>query len=241
MSKKTALITGGTRGIGRAITMLLHKQGFHVVACYNGNVEKAQAFHHETGIAIERFDVSDFQSCVDATARVMDKMGCVDVLVNNAGITKDGFLHKMSVDQWHAVIQTNLSSCFNMTRCIINSMRERGFGRIINIASVNGLKGQMGQTNYCAAKAGIIGFTKSLALENAAKGITANVVAPGYTATDMVGAIEAHILKHIIEGIPSKRLGTPDEVAHVVAFLASENAGFITGETININGGQYLS
>jgi acetoacetyl-CoA reductase len=241
MSKKVAVITGGTRGIGKSISKSLSTDGYNVISCFNGNVEKAELFHKETGIHIEKFDVSDYKECSDAMDRIKEKYGTISILVNNAGITKDGFLHKMSIDNWNSVIQTNLSSCFNMTRSVISDMRAQKFGRIINIASVNGLKGQMGQTNYCAAKAGVIGFTKALSLENAAKGITANVIAPGYTETDMVSSIEKSILDHIIQGIPAKRLASPDEVAHVVKFLAHENSGYITGETININGGQYLS
>lgn len=241
MSKKVAVITGGTRGIGKAISKSLSKEGYNVISCFNGNIEKAEKFQKETGIHIEKFDVSDYESCADAISRIKEKHGTIDVLVNNAGITRDGFLHKMEFENWDMVVRTNLNSCFNMTRSVISDMREKKFGRIINIASVNGLKGQMGQTNYCAAKAGIIGFTKALSLENAAKGITANVIAPGYTETDMVGSIEKSILDHIIQAIPAKRLASPDEVAHVVKFLAHENSGYITGETININGGQYLS
>ncbi|MCP1675269.1 acetoacetyl-CoA reductase [Natronocella acetinitrilica] len=238
---RVALVTGGTRGIGGAISRGLKAAGHTVAATYHGNDEAAEAFRKETGIAVFKWDVGDFDACQAGLEKVAAELGPVEVLVNNAGITKDGMLHKMAADQWNAVIQTNLTSAFNMCRAAIAGMRESGFGRIVNIASVNGQKGQMGQTNYAAAKAGLIGFSKSLALETAAKGITVNVVAPGYTETDMVAAVPQNVLDKIVAQIPVGRLGQADEIAHSVCFLASKEAGFITGATISINGGQYMA
>lgn len=237
---RVALVTGGTRGIGAAISRMLQQDGFVVAATYQGNDEAAQAFREATGIAVYKWDVSDFDACADGIARVTADLGTVSVLVNNAGITRDGMLHKMGVDQWNAVIQTNLTSAFNLCRAVISDMREAKYGRIINISSVNGQKGQMGQTNYAAAKAGLIGFSKSLALEGANKGITVNVIAPGYTETDMVAAVPEKVMQSILGQIPVGRLGQVDEIAHAVSFLASDRAGFITGATLAINGGQYM-
>lgn len=219
---------------------MLQQDGFVVAATYQGNDEAAQAFREATGIAVYKWDVSDFDACADGIARVTADLGAVSVLVNNAGITRDGMLHKMGVDQWNAVIQTNLTSAFNLCRAVISDMREAKYGRIINISSVNGQKGQMGQTNYAAAKAGLIGFSKSLALEGANKGITVNVIAPGYTETDMVAAVPEKVMQSILGQIPVGRLGQVDEIAHAVSFLASDRAGFITGATLAINGGQYM-
>ena len=237
MARK-AVVTGGTRGIGAAISKALKAAGYEVTANYAGNDEAAAKFKAETGIAVRKWDVSDYDACEAA----LKDIGQVDVLVNNAGITRDTMLHKMTKDQWYAVINTNLNSLFNMTRPVIEGMRERGFGRIISISSINGQKGQMGQTNYSAAKAGDIGFTKALAQENAAKGITANVICPGYIATEMVMAVPKEVLeKSIIPQIPVKRLGQPEEIARCVVFLASDEAGFITGSTLTANGGQYMA
>lgn len=239
---KIALVTGGTRGIGAAISIALKDAGFNVAASYHGNDEAAGAFKAETGIHVFKFDVGDFAACQAGIAQVESDLGPVDVLVNNAGITRDGMLHKMAPEQWSAVISTNLDSLFNTTRNVIEGMRERGFGRIINISSVNGQKGQMGQANYSAAKAGLIGFTKALAQESANKGITVNAVAPGYVATEMVKAIPEDVLnKRILPYIPVGRLGEPSEIARCVTFLASDEAGFITGSTLSANGGQYMS
>jgi acetoacetyl-CoA reductase len=239
---RVALVTGGTRGIGAAISVGLKAAGFSVAATYGGNDEAANAFKAETGIAVYKWDVADFEACKAGVAQVEADLGPVDVLVNNAGITRDGMFHRMTPEQWHAVISTNLDSIFNMTRNVIEGMRERGFGRVISISSVNGQKGQMGQSNYSAAKAGLIGFTKALAQENAFKGITVNAVAPGYIATDMVKAVPEDVLKSkILPQIPVGRLGEPEEIARCVAFLASDDAGFITGSTLTANGGQYMA
>lgn len=240
--QRVALVTGGTRGIGAAISRRLRKAGFTVAAVYHANDEKAAAFSRETDIAAFKWDVADLSECAEGTAEVSRLLGGpVSILVNNAGITQDTPLHKMTAAQWHGVIGTNLDSCFNMSRAVIGPMREQGYGRIINITSINGQKGQFGQSNYAAAKAGIIGFTKSLALESASKGITVNAVAPGYTDTDMVSAVSPAIMDKIIGQIPIGRLARPDEIAGAVAYLASEEAAFITGATITINGGQYMT
>lgn len=239
---RTALVTGGTRGIGAAISIALKEAGLTVCASYAGNDEAAAAFKEETGIRVHKFDVSDFEGCEAAIAEIAGDIGPIDVLVNNAGITRDGMLHKMTAQQWNEVISTNLTSLFNTTKNVIDTMRERGFGRIINISSINGQKGQMGQTNYSAAKAGVIGFTKALAQEGARKGITVNCVAPGYVATEMVKAIPEDVLnKQILPYIPVGRLGEPEEIARCVTFLAGEDAGFVTGSTITVNGGQYIT
>lgn len=238
---RVAIVTGGTRGIGKAISADLHTAGYKVVANYAGNEEAAEKFRKETNISAYKWDVSDYEDCQEAVKRVEKEMGKpVEVLINNAGITRDGAIHKMSPDNWNSVIETNLNSCYNMVRSVIDGMRERQFGRIVNISSVNGQLGQFGQTNYSAAKAGIFGFSKALARETAAKGITVNAVAPGYIGTDMVRAVPEDILKKIISGIPVGRLGEPKEIARAVCFLVADEAGFITGETLSVNGGQHM-
>ncbi len=238
---RAALVTGGTRGLGAAITLALRDAGHNVAAIYHSNDAAAAAFEDRHRVPVFKWDVGDFAACAEGIARVERRIGPVDILVNNAGITRDGALHKMTPEQWWEVIQTNLGSMFNMTRGVIEGMRTRGHGRIVNISSINGRKGQAGQSNYAAAKAGILGFTKALALENVRKGITVNAVAPGYCDTEMVAAVAPDVLQAIVAGIPVGRLGTPDEVARTVAFLADDRAGFITGATIDVNGGQYLS
>jgi acetoacetyl-CoA reductase len=235
-----AIVTGGTRGIGLEITKALRADGYSVAAIYHGNEEAAKICEQETGAKSFKADVADFNACKSACADIEKTLGPIRVLVNNAGITRDGMFHKMSEENWHAVIETNLTSCFNMTHAVIAGMRERGFGRIVNIGSINGQKGQFGQTNYAAAKAGMIGFTKALALESAGKGITANVICPGYIETDMTGALKQEVLDSIVRQIPVGRMGRPDEVAALVSFLASDKAAFITGSTITANGGQYM-
>jgi acetoacetyl-CoA reductase len=238
---RVALVTGGSRGIGAAISKALKQDGFTVAASYAGNDEAAQRFKSETGIPVFKWDVGDYDACASGVRQVESEVGPVDVLVNNAGITRDGFFHKMSREQWSAVIRTNLDSLFNMTRPVIEGMRARGFGRVIVISSINGQKGQAGQVNYSAAKAGDIGFVKALAQESANKGITVNAICPGYIGTEMVQAIDPEVLKaKIIPLIPVGRLGQPEEIARAVAFLASEEGGFITGSTLSINGGQYM-
>ena len=239
---RVALVTGGTRGIGAAISRRLKDAGYSVAANYAGNDEAANAFKGETGIPVFKFDVSDPAACESGIKAVADQLGPVDVLVNNAGITRDGTFHKMTFDQWSQVIRTNLDSMFTCTRPVIEGMRERNFGRIILISSVNGQKGQLGQSNYSAAKAGVVGFAKALALENANKGITVNVIAPGYIATEMVQAVPAEVLKtKILPLIPVGRLGEADEIARAVVFLSADDAGFITGSTLTANGGQYMA
>lgn len=238
---RVAVVTGGTRGIGASIAKALKESGRTVAATYHGNEEAAHKFMAETGIACFKFDVSEEAAVESGIKQIADTLGPVDILVNNAGITRDGFLHKMSFDAWQSVIGTNLTSCFLMSRAVIGGMRERSWGRIVNISSINGQKGQMGQTNYAAAKAGMIGFTKSLAQENANKGITVNAVAPGYIATDMVAAMDKAVLDKITAQIPAGRLGTPEEVANCVKFLTADEAGWITGSTLTINGGQYFA
>ena len=236
-----AVVTGGTRGIGEAISKALKQAGHEVAATYAGNDEKANAFKDETGIAVFKWDVSDPQQCEQGLASVASELGPVDILVNNAGITRDATFHRMSYEQWSAVIRTNLDSMFTMTRPVISGMRERGWGRVINISSINGQKGQFGQANYSAAKAGVIGFTTALALENARNGVTVNCIAPGYIDTEMVAAVAQDVLQKIIGGIPVNRLGKADEIAAAVVYLASEEAGFMTGATLAINGGQYMA
>ena len=239
---RIALVTGGTRGIGRAISIALNDAGYKVAANYGGNDEAAEAFKNETGIPVYKFDVGDFDACKDGIATIGTDLGPIDVLVNNAGITRDKPLHKMDPEHWEAVIATNLSSVFNTARNVIDGMRERGFGRIISISSINGQKGQFGQSNYSAAKAGLIGFTKAIALETAAKGITVNAVAPGYIATEMVMSVPEEVLNNkILPLIPIGRLGEPEEIGRCVVFLASDEAGFITGSTLTANGGQYMA
>ncbi|MCA1492955.1 beta-ketoacyl-ACP reductase [Sinorhizobium alkalisoli] len=239
---RVALVTGGSRGIGAAISVALQAAGYKVAATYAGNDEKAQAFKQETGIPVYKWDVSNYQACADGIAKVEADLGPIDILVNNAGITRDAMFHKMTPEQWGEVINTNLTGLFNMTHPIWSGMRDRGFGRIVNISSINGQKGQMGQANYSAAKAGDLGFTKALAQEGAAKGITVNAICPGYIGTEMVRAVPEKVLnERIIPQIPVGRLGEPEEIARCVVFLASDDAGFITGSTISANGGQYFA
>lgn len=237
---RVALVTGGTRGIGEAICVALKDNGYEVVANYGGNDQAAAEFTKRTGIKAVKFDVSDFDQVAAGIQSIESSVGPVEVLINNAGITRDGTLHKMSYDQWDKVIQTNLASCFNTCRCVIEGMRERNFGRIVNIGSVNGQAGQYGQVNYAAAKSGIHGFTKALALEGATKGITVNAIAPGYVETDMVRAVPAEVLQKIIRTIPVGRLGQPEDISRTVLFLVNDSAGFITGSTLSINGGQHM-
>ena len=238
---RVALVTGGTRGIGAAIASALKTAGYRVAASYAGNEEAASKFNAETGIPVFRWDVSSFDSCSEGVKKVEGEVGPIDVLVNNAGITRDGMFHKMSADQWHTVINTNLNSLFYMCRPVIEGMRERNFGRIVNISSINGQKGQMGQSNYSAAKAGELGFTKALAQENAKKGVTVNAICPGYIGTEMVRAVPKEVMeKNILPQIPLGRLGEPEEIARCVVFLAADESGFITGSTFTVNGGQYF-
>lgn len=237
---KTALVTGGTRGIGKAISLALKEAGHTVVANYAGNDDAARAFTEETGIATFKWSVADADACSDGIRQVESEVGPVDILVNNAGITRDGFMHKMSVDHWQSVIETNLSSLFYMTKPVLEGMRERGFGRVVNISSINGQAGQLGQTNYSAAKAGVHGFTKALAQEVARKGVTVNTIAPGYINTDMVAAVPEKVLEGIIAKIPVGRLGEAEEIAEAVLFLCGPNSGFITGSCLSLNGGQHM-
>ncbi|MEM0989653.1 MAG: beta-ketoacyl-ACP reductase [Pseudomonadota bacterium] len=238
---RVALVTGGSRGIGASISKALQAAGYSVAANYAGNDEAAAAFKEETGIPVYKWSVADYDACAVGIAQVEADIGPVEVLVNNAGITRDGMFHKMTPQQWKEVIDTNLTGIFNMTHPVWPGMREREFGRIINISSVNGQKGQMGQANYSAAKAGDIGFTRALSQEGAFKGITVNAICPGYIGTDMVMAVPEKVREAIISQIPVGRLGQPDEIARCVAFLASDDAGFITGSTISANGGQFFS
>ena len=235
-----AIVTGGTRGIGAAISVALSEEGHKVAATYAGNDEAAEAFKAQTGISVYRFDVADFDECAESVSRIEADLGPVGILVNNAGITRDGTLHRMDFEQWNAVLQTNLSSCYNMCRNVIDGMRDRGFGRIVNIGSVNGQAGQYGQVNYAAAKSGIHGFTKALALEGASKGVTVNAIAPGYVDTDMVRAVPEKVLEKIIATIPVGRLGYASDIARAVQFLVADDATFITGSTLSINGGQHM-
>ena len=237
---RVAVVTGGTRGIGRSIAEALHGAGYKVAANYAGNAEAAQQFTKETGIRSYRFDVSKYDACVDGVKSIEADLGPVDVLVNNAGITRDAVLHRMKPEQWGEVIATNLTSCFNMCRVVIDGMRERNFGRIVNIGSINGQAGQYGQVNYAAAKSGIHGFTKALAQEGAAKGITVNAIAPGYIDTDMVRAVPPNVLEKIVARVPVGRLGAATEIARGVLFLVSDEGAFITGSTLSINGGQHM-
>ena len=238
---RVAVVTGGTRGIGEGISIALKEAGYKVAATYHGNDEKAQAFKERTGIQVFKFAVADFPACQQGVAQIVAAVGPVEVLVNNAGITRDALLHKMAVEQWQDVMRTNLDSLFNMTRAVIEPMRAAGFGRIISISSINGQAGQLGQANYSAAKAGVIGFTKALAQESAIKGITVNCIAPGYIDTEMVRAVPQNVLDAIIAKIPVKRLGTAADIARGVVFLASDDASFITGSTLTLNGGQYIT
>jgi acetoacetyl-CoA reductase len=237
---RVAVVTGGTRGIGRAISAALKQAGNRVAANYAGNDGAAERFKSETGIPVFKFDVSDFDACAEGIKAIEAALGPVEILVNNAGITRDATMHRMSFEQWNAVIQTNLTSCFNMSRAVIEGMRARGFGRIVNIGSINGQAGQYGQVNYAAAKSGIHGFTKALAQEGAARGITVNAVAPGYVDTDMVRAVPAEVLEKIIARIPVGRLGKAEDIARTVLFLVADDADFITGSTLSVNGGQHM-
>jgi len=238
---RVAFVTGGTRGIGRAISARLRAGGYKVAAGYAGNEVAAQSCSDELGVFCVKGNVSSFSDCAEAVKKVEAELGPIDTLINNAGITRDAVLHRMTEEQWSEVIRVNLASIFNMTRNVIEGMRERNFGRIVNISSINGQKGQIGQSNYSAAKAGMIGFTKALAQENAKKGITVNAIAPGYIDTEMVSAVPQNVLEQIIAGIPVGRLGMADEIARCVAFLSAEEAGFITGSTLTVNGGQYIT
>jgi acetoacetyl-CoA reductase len=237
---RVAVVTGGTRGIGRAISVALKSAGYRVAATYAGNDRAAQQFSEDTGIPFFKFDVADFAACAEGVRTIEAALGPIEVLVNNAGITRDSTMHRMSYEQWNAVIQTNLSSCFNMSRAVIEGMRSRGFGRIVNIGSINGQAGQYGQVNYAAAKSGIHGFTKALAQEGAARGITVNAVAPGYVDTEMVRAVPAEVLEKIIARIPVGRLGKAEDIARAVLFLVADDADFITGSTLSVNGGQHM-
>ena len=238
---KIAVVTGGTRGIGAAISTTLKSKGYKVAANYAGNDERAKEFSDSSGIPVYKFDVSDFAACQEGVKRIESDMGGkVEILVNNAGITRDGTMHRMDQEAWQAVIDTNLGSCFNMCRAVIDGMRERNFGRIVNVGSINGQAGQYGQVNYAAAKSGIHGFTKALAQEGAAKGITVNAIAPGYVDTDMVRAVPENVLEKIIKGIPVGRLGRAEDIARTVVFLVADDASFITGSTVSVNGGQHM-
>jgi acetoacetyl-CoA reductase len=240
MVGRVALVTGGTRGIGGAISEALHLSGYKVAANYGGNEEKAKAFEDTTGVPTFKFDVGDFGAVQEGVAAITERLGPVEVLVNNAGITRDGTLHKMAFEQWDDVIRTNLTSCFNLCRSVIEAMQESHFGRIVNIGSVNGQAGQYGQVNYAAAKSGIHGFTKALAQEGARYGITVNAVAPGYVNTEMVRAVPEKVLEKIIRRIPVGRLGETRDIVRAVLFLVSDEADFITGSTMSINGGQHM-
>ncbi|SNT12359.1 acetoacetyl-CoA reductase [Sphingopyxis indica] len=237
---RIAIVTGGSRGIGEAISLALKAQGVTVVANYGGNDEKAKAFTDRTGIKAYKWDVGDHQACLDGCARVTEEVGPVDIVVNNAGITRDGTLARMSFDDWNDVMRINLGGCFNMAKACFPGMVERGWGRIVNIGSINGQAGQYGQVNYAAAKSGIHGFTKALAQEGAKKGVTVNAIAPGYIDTDMVAAVPPQVLEKIVAKIPVGRLGHAEEIARGVVFLCSEDAGFVTGSTMSINGGQHM-
>jgi acetoacetyl-CoA reductase len=237
---RVALVTGGTRGIGRAICERLKAAGYRVAAIYAQGHEAAETFRRETGIAVYSWDVADYKACCAGVAKVAAELGPIEVLVNNAGITRDSTMHKMTFESWRDVVDTNLTSCFNMCRQVIDSMRQRGFGRIVNVGSINGQAGQYGQVNYAAAKSGIHGFTKALAQEGAGKGITVNAIAPGYVDTDMVRAVPPAVLEKIIARIPVGRLGRADDIARTVLFLVADDADFITGSTISVNGGQHM-
>jgi acetoacetyl-CoA reductase len=238
---RVAIVTGGTRGIGKAISIALKGAGHAVAATYHGNDEAAAAFTKETGVNTYKWDVGDFQACQDGAAKVAAELGPVDILVNNAGITRDATLMRMAHDDWKAVIDTNLGSCFNMSKAVFAGMRERKFGRIVNMSSINGQKGQLGQVNYSAAKAGMIGFTKALAQEGARYGITVNALAPGYIGTDMVTAVPEKVLESIVAQIPVGRLGAVEDVARAVLFLVADDAGWVTGSTLTVNGGHYMT
>ncbi|MEO0325764.1 MAG: acetoacetyl-CoA reductase [Myxococcota bacterium] len=237
---RTALVTGGTRGIGEAIAIALKDAGYQVAANYAGNEERAAAFSDRTGIRTFKFDVSDYDQVKSGVRVIEAELGPIDVLVNNAGITRDGTMHRMDCEQWQQVLDTNLGGCFHCPRAVIEGMRERSFGRIVNIGSINGQAGQYGQVNYAAAKSGIHGFTKALAQEGARNGITVNAIAPGYIDTDMVRAVPEKVLQKIVAKVPVGRLGQPEEIARGVLFLVGDGAGFITGSTLSINGGQHM-
>jgi len=237
---RVAVVTGGTRGIGEAISKHLKDAGYTVAATYAGNDEAANAFAEENGIKVYKFDVGDYAACETAVGQIVADLGPIEILVNNAGITRDSTMHRMSREKWDAVIDTNLGSCFNMCHLVIDGMRERNFGRIVNIGSINGQAGQYGQVNYAAAKSGIHGFTKALAQEGAAKGITVNAIAPGYVETDMVRAVPAEVLEKIVAKIPVGRLGNVHDIARGVLFLVADDAEFVTGSTLSINGGQHM-
>ena len=237
---RVAIVTGGTRGIGEAISIALQNMGMKVAANYAGNEERARAFTERTGIAAYKWDVSDFEACQEGARKIEAELGPVDVLVNNAGITRDTTIRKMSAQQWQDVIDTNLGGCFNMAKAVFDGMTGRKYGRVVNIGSINGQAGQYGQVNYAAAKSGIHGFTKALAQEGARFGVTVNAIAPGYIDTDMVAAVPEDVLAKIVARIPVGRLGKAEEIARAVAFLVDENAGFITGSTLSINGGQHM-
>ncbi|HEX8937865.1 MAG TPA: acetoacetyl-CoA reductase [Sphingomicrobium sp.] len=237
---RVAIVTGGTRGIGEAISIALRDMGMKVAANYAGNEERARSFGERSGIAAFKWDVSDFEACQEGVRKVEDELGPVDVLVNNAGITRDTTIRRMTKQQWQEVIDTNLGGCFNMAKAVFDGMTSRKYGRIVNIGSINGQAGQYGQVNYAAAKSGIHGFTKALAQEGARFGVTVNAVAPGYIDTDMVAAVPEDVLAKIVARIPVGRLGKAEEIARAVAFLVDENAGFITGSTMSINGGQHM-
>jgi acetoacetyl-CoA reductase len=240
MSGRMALVTGGTRGIGAASAEALKQAGYRVAVTYMSNEHKAKEFAERTGIPTFPFDVANLDHCTQEVKRIVDTFGPIEILVNNAGITRDAMLHRMTAAHWHEVIQTNLTSCFNLCSTVLPSMRERGFGRIINVGSINGQTGQLGQTNYAAAKAGLHGFTMALARESASRGITANMIAPGYIETDMVRSVPKEVLDQIRSRIPVGRLGRAEEVARAVVFLASDESGFITGSTLTLNGGQHM-
>jgi acetoacetyl-CoA reductase len=237
---RVAVVTGGTRGIGRAISIALKEAGHRVAANYGRDDATARQFETETGIPTFKFDVGDFAACAEGVKAIEAQLGPVEILVNNAGITRDATMHRMSFEQWNAVIQTNLTSCFNMSRAVIEGMRMRGFGRIVNIGSINGQAGQYGQVNYAAAKSGIHGFTKALAQEGASRGITVNAVAPGYVDTEMVRAVPKDVLEKIVARIPVGRLGKAEDISRTVLFLVADNADFITGSTLSVNGGQHM-
>jgi len=239
--QRVALITGGVSGIGAATAKLLKQKGYAVAVNYFGNDEDAKSFAQETGIPVYSWNVAHLAASQAGVAKVVAEVGPVDILVNNAGITRDTTLHKMTEEQWRSVIDVDLGGCFNMCRAVIEGMRERRFGRIVNVSSVNGLSGQFGQTNYAAAKAGVIGFTKALALEGAARNITVNAIAPGYTDTGMVAAVPQEALNAVLAAVPVGRLGTPQEIARGVLFLVEDEAGFVTGATLSINGGKYMA
>ena len=240
MAERVAVVTGGTRGIGEAISLRLKERGMKVAATYAGNEQAAAEFTERTGIPAYKFDVADFEACQSACEQISSDLGPIDVLVNNAGITRDATMKRQSHDQWQQVIDTNLGGCFNMAKAVFPGMTERGYGRIVNIGSINGQAGQYGQVNYAAAKSGIHGFTKALAQEGARNGVTVNAIAPGYIDTDMVAAVPENVLEKIVAKIPVGRLGKAEEIARGVDFLTSENAGFVTGSTLSINGGQHM-